>query len=56
MLSRRDGGENNVGNPLAKDFLDKLKDGILATASGGMASRVLLGAKSVSYWKSSRDR
>ena len=46
-----------MGNPLAKDFLDKLKDGILATASAsGMAGRVLLSAKSVSYWKSSRDR
>ena len=36
-----------MGNPLAKDFLDKLKDGILATASAsGMAGRVLLSAKS----------
>ena len=24
-LPHKDGGENNVGNPLAKDFLDKLK-------------------------------
>ena len=56
-LPHKDGGENNVGNPLAKDFLDKLKDGILATASAsGMAGRVLVSAKSVSYWKSSRDR
>ena len=46
-----------MGNPLAKDFLEKLKGGVLATASAsGMAGRVLLGAKSVSYWKSSRDR
>ena len=46
-LPHKDGGENNVGNPLAKDFLDKLKDGILATASAsGMAGRVLLSAKS----------
>ena len=39
--------ENNVGNPLSKDFLDKVRDGVLATQSGQLAEKVLTTAKSV---------
>ncbi len=40
-LPHKDGKNNNVGNPLAKDFMEKIKDGILATESGGLADKVL---------------
>ena len=55
-LPHKDGKENRVGNPLSKDFLDKVRDGILATQSGQLAEKVLSAAKSVSYWKSSQER
>ena len=28
-LPHKDGGENRVGNPLSKSFLDKVKDGVM---------------------------
>ena len=55
-LPHKDGKDNRVGNPLAKDFLDKVRDGILATQSGQLAEKVLSAAKCISYWKSSQER
>ena len=55
-LPHKDGKGNNVGNPMSKDFLDKIRDGILATKSGQLAEKVLLSAKSISYWRSSQER
>ena len=55
-LPHKDGKDNRVGNPLSKDFLDKIRDGILSTKSGQLAEKVLSAAKSVSYWKSSQER
>lgn len=55
-LPHKDGNSNNVGNPLAKDFLDKVKDGVLAPRVGGLASRVLMAGKVASYWRSNRER
>ena len=55
-LPHKDGKGNNVGNPMSKDFLDKIRDGILATKSGQLAEKVLISAKSISYWRSSQER
>ena len=55
-LPHKNGKGNNVGNPMSKDFLDKIRDGILATQSGQLAEKVLLASKSMSYWRSSQER
>ena len=55
-LPHKDGKDNRVGNPLSKDFLDKVRDGVLATQSGQLAEKVLTAAKSVAYWKSNQER
>ena len=55
-LPHKDGSEFRVGNPLAKDFLDKVKDGILSTDSGSLAAKVLEDGKALSYWKSNKAR
>ena len=40
-LPHKSGVENNVGNPLAKDYLNKIEDGTLKTASSSIAEHVL---------------
>ncbi|CAH1797186.1 unnamed protein product [Owenia fusiformis] len=55
-LPHKDGDNNNVGNPLAKDFLAKLEDGTLSTVAGGEAFRALELSKMCSYWRNSRKR
>ena len=34
----------------------QVKDGILSTESGGLAHKVLMAGKVMSYWKSNKDR
>ena len=56
-LPHKDGKENRVGNPLSKNFLDKVRDGVLAAQwDEGSAERVLRAGKTLSYWKSNHDR
>lgn len=55
-LPHKNGKGNNVGNPLSKDFLTYVKEGILSTDCEGQAAKILLGAKSCAYWKSNQDR
>ena len=55
-LPHKDGKELRVGNPLSKSFLEKIKGGVLATESGGLAEKVLKGSKAMSYWRSNQDR
>jgi len=56
-LPHKDGKENRVGNPLSKNFLDKVRDGVLAAQWGeGSAEKVLRAGKTLSYWKSNQDR
>ena len=45
-----------MGNPLSKDFMDKVNDGILTTESGQLAHKVLNAGKAMSYWRSNRER
>lgn len=40
-LPHKSGYDNNVGNPLAKDYLNKIEDGTLKAASGYIAEHIL---------------
>lgn len=40
-LPHKSGIENNVGNPLAKDYLNKIEDGTLKATSSSVAEHVL---------------
>lgn len=40
-LPHKSGVENNVGNPLAKDYLNKIEDGTLKATSSSIAEHVL---------------
>ncbi|XP_022091269.1 DNA polymerase subunit gamma-1-like [Acanthaster planci] len=55
-LPHKDGGSNKVGNPLAKDFLNKLEDGTLASAGGAQATRILEINKLISFWRNASKR
>ncbi|XP_015593399.1 DNA polymerase subunit gamma-1, mitochondrial [Cephus cinctus] len=54
-LPHKGGNSYNVGNPLAKDFLNKFSENVLAGLDES-ASQVLRIAKMVSYWRNNRDR
>lgn len=55
-LPHKDGPHKRVGNPLSKDFLTKVADGVLQASDNPQANRVLSLSKIVSYWKNARDR
>ncbi|XP_038067395.1 DNA polymerase subunit gamma-1-like [Patiria miniata] len=55
-LPHKDGGSNKVGNPLAKDFLNKLEDGTLGSAGGAQATRILEINKLISFWRNASKR
>ncbi|XP_040578841.1 DNA polymerase subunit gamma-1, mitochondrial [Lepeophtheirus salmonis] len=57
-LPHKDGPTKKVGNPLSKDFIDKVSDGTLTTKStfSKLAYKVLSFSNTMSYWKSNRDR
>nr|KAF7427450.1 hypothetical protein H0235_007144 [Vespula pensylvanica] len=54
-LPHKDGINFNVGNPLAKDFLNKFSDNILAGLDSS-ATQILKIARKISYWRNNRDR
>ncbi|KAG7198422.1 hypothetical protein KM043_005810 [Ampulex compressa] len=54
-LPHKDGSKYNVGNPLAKDFLNKFSDNVLSGLDAS-ASEVLKTARMLSYWRNNRDR
>lgn len=54
-LPHKDGASNNVGNPLAKDFLNKFSENVLAGEILN-AEQILTIARKLSYWRNSRDR
>ncbi|XP_076760143.1 DNA polymerase gamma, catalytic subunit tam [Xylocopa sonorina] len=54
-LPHKDGKNNNVGNPLAKDFLNKFSEHVLA-GSDASATEILKIARMLSYWRNNRDR
>ncbi|CAG9861793.1 unnamed protein product [Phyllotreta striolata] len=54
-LPHKDGPSRNVGNPLAKDFLNKFSENVLAGDTES-AEKVLEIAKKLSYWRNNRNR
>ncbi|XP_050298429.1 DNA polymerase subunit gamma-1, mitochondrial isoform X2 [Anthonomus grandis grandis] len=54
-LPHKDGAAYNVGNPLAKDFLNKFSENVLAGDSES-AEEVLTIARKLSYWRNNRSR
>ncbi|XP_066600185.1 DNA polymerase subunit gamma-1, mitochondrial isoform X2 [Prorops nasuta] len=54
-LPHKDGPKYNVGNPLARDFLNKFSENGLA-ASDKTAQTVLKLERTLSYWRNNKDR
>lgn len=54
-LPHKDGKSKNVGNPLAKDFINKFSENVL-TGEGKIAERIIEIARMLSYWRNNRDR
>ncbi|XP_055913074.1 DNA polymerase subunit gamma-1, mitochondrial [Eupeodes corollae] len=55
-LPHKNGRSFRVGNPLAKDFLNKFSDNVLTGDGGKSAERVIDIARMLSYWRNNRDR
>lgn len=54
-LPHKDGKSKNVGNPLAKDFINKFSENVL-TGESEIAQRIIEIARMLSYWRNNRDR
>lgn len=54
-LPHKDGKSKNVGNPLAKDFINKFSENVLS-GEGQIAERIIEIARMLSYWRNNRDR
>lgn len=54
-LPHKDGAANRVGNPLARDFLNKFSENVLS-GDGIAAERVIKIARMLSYWRNNRER
>ncbi|XP_067827503.1 DNA polymerase subunit gamma-1 isoform X2 [Heptranchias perlo] len=56
-LPHKDGNQNNVGSPFAKDFLSKMEDGTLqASTNATNAARALEINKMISFWRNAQKR
>ncbi|XP_048418608.2 DNA polymerase subunit gamma-1 [Stegostoma tigrinum] len=56
-LPHKDGNQNNVGSPFAKDFLSKMEDGTLQTSTNATnATRALEINKMISFWRNAQKR
>lgn len=54
-LPHKDGPHLNVGNPLARDFINKISENELS-GSSLMAKRVIEISRMLSYWRNNRER
>ncbi|KAJ6662774.1 hypothetical protein lerEdw1_010978 [Lerista edwardsae] len=56
-LPHKDGNDNNVGSPFAKDFLPKMEDGTLQAGTGGTeGTQALEINKKISFWRNAHKR
>ncbi|NXT09154.1 DPOG1 polymerase, partial [Prunella fulvescens] len=57
LLLLKDGNDNNVGSPFAKDFLPQMEDGTLRAAVGRThGTRALEINKMISFWRNAHKR
>lgn len=54
-LPHKNGDSYKVGNPLARDFLNKFSENVLS-GDGATAEEVIKIARMLSYWRNNRDR
>ncbi|CAA9999811.1 unnamed protein product [Nesidiocoris tenuis] len=54
-LPHKDGPQLNVGNPLARDFINKFSENELS-GSSKLAKRVIEISRMLSYWRNNRER
>ncbi|PSN43497.1 DNA polymerase subunit gamma-1 [Blattella germanica] len=54
-LPHKDGSNRRVGNPLAKDFLNKFSENVLAGRDAG-AEKLLSIGRMLSYWRNNKER
>ncbi|KAK5644173.1 hypothetical protein RI129_008018 [Pyrocoelia pectoralis] len=54
-LPHKDGTSHRVGNPLAKDFLNKFSESVL-TGNTSSAEKILAIQRMLSYWRNNRNR
>ncbi|XP_073985436.1 DNA polymerase gamma, catalytic subunit tam isoform X2 [Rhodnius prolixus] len=54
-LPHKDGSHLNVGNPLAKDFINRFSENELS-GSGSYAKRIIEISRMLSYWRNNRER
>lgn len=54
-LPHKNGDAHKVGNPLARDFLNKFSENVLS-GDGVTAEEVIKIARMLSYWRNNRDR
>lgn len=54
-LPHKNGPSYRVGNPLAKDFLNKFSENVLS-GEGHVAERIIEIARMLSYWRNNKDR
>lgn len=54
-LPHKDGDSHRVGNPLARDFLVKFSENVLA-GDNATAERIIKIARMLSYWRNNRER
>lgn len=55
-LPHKNGGQYNVGNPLARDFLSRIEDGTLNSVGGYTAKQAIQMNKKLSFWRNGRKR
>ncbi|XP_067327552.1 DNA polymerase subunit gamma-1 [Anolis sagrei] len=56
-LPHKDGSDNNVGSPFAKDFLSKMEDGTLKAGIGATdGTQALEINKKISFWRNAHKR
>ncbi|KAK9504723.1 hypothetical protein O3M35_010990 [Rhynocoris fuscipes] len=54
-LPHKDGAQLNVGNPLARDFINRFSEDELS-GSGSYAKRIIEISRMLSYWRNNRER
>lgn len=55
-IPHKNGPNYNVGNPLGRDYINKIEDGTLSSLDNNLADSLLRHNSSLSYWKNNQKR